>query len=452
MARNTVQHHSGFIFNYTDLNANVFPPKDGCVTSTIGWADLDGDGCIDFACIGTASGDYADTDHEAVAIHVPTGQAMWRVLRGEASKRLSMIGGVVVVSTNTGSRLRGLDPRSGGQIWNLGLEDALQEDPYDGDNRAPAISPVGAHHAAFECVDDTFAVVDVRNGQVVKRGSGKLHPLSWNLPNVIAYQDDSDNLELWDVVHNRSVWKLEESSQVRVLHSSGYYALMYRSEGAPRGYDSNYATKVMIFDGNGQNVGTSWVRNAEGDSVDHGDSQYGVVGGMILGGMKTVWSDPYSENAALVATLAMTGQTQAQPLPPPRPGYQCKAMNWCAPVLVTAWQKSKGTERLIVAGHDPNTLATLWVAEDLGGRSMENVLHVTGHAVLVPRSNDNYFSPTNPACVDHLDPATGAKVTEYPVENADCIGVTAHFLCGAPDYFSGGVPTAYDTWRRERVL
>jgi hypothetical protein len=27
MARNFVQHHSGFSFNYTDLNQNIFPPR-----------------------------------------------------------------------------------------------------------------------------------------------------------------------------------------------------------------------------------------------------------------------------------------------------------------------------------------------------------------------------------------------------------------------------------------
>src|SRR5690606_20213210 len=128
-------------FSYTDLNANVFPPKGACVTDSLGLMDLDGDGILDFIAIGTASGDYEDTDHEVVAIHTPSGNAIWRALRGEASKKLGLIGDVLVVSTNSGNRLRGLDPRTGQQRWVHDLEDALEEGSFDGDDRAPAIAP-----------------------------------------------------------------------------------------------------------------------------------------------------------------------------------------------------------------------------------------------------------------------------------------------------------------------
>lgn len=449
MARNYVQHHSGFGFHYTDLGVNVFPPRDACVRDTLGWLDIDGDGCLDFICIGTASGNYEDTDHEVVAIHTPTGNAMWRTLRGEASKKLGLVGGVLVVSTNSGNRLRGLDPRNGGEIWNVGLEDAIQEDPYDGDDRAPAISSLGGTWAGFECVDDTYHVIDVRNGMTVRQGSGKLHPAGWNLPGFVAVEDDDDNFELWNLASNQRTYRIDDASQVRTLHSSGFFAMMHRSDGAPGG---SYLTKVAMFDASGKNVGTCWVKNAEGDSVDHGASQYGVVGGMMLGGMRTVWSDPYSDDGAYVTTLAQSGVVQAQPLPPPRPGYNLKAMTWCAPVLATVWEKSKGTPRLLLAGHDPNTLGVVWGAEDLGGHHQDNLLHATTFGILVPKSNDNYFSPTNPACLVQFDPQSGAKVTEYPVEAADCVGLVDHFLVGSPDYFSGGMPVIYDTWNRTRLL
>ncbi len=78
MARNQVQNETGFVFNYTDLNKQVFTPEDDCITDALGFADLDGDGVVDFVCIGTESGNYEDTDHEVVAIHSPSGQAMWR--------------------------------------------------------------------------------------------------------------------------------------------------------------------------------------------------------------------------------------------------------------------------------------------------------------------------------------------------------------------------------------
>lgn len=450
MARNFAQHHSGFSFNYTDLNQNIFPPRDGCVFDTTGWADLDGDGVIDFVCIGTASGNYEDTDHEVFAIHAPSGNIMWRALAGQASKKLGLFGGVVIVSTNSGSRLRGLDARTGQELWNRGLEDAIQEDPYDGDNRAPAISPVGGFHAAYECIDETAHVLDVRNGQLVKSRPGKLHPAGWNLPGFVAFEDDDDNLEVFDVARNRTIVTIPEASQVRPLHTQGFFGLMHRSDGAPRG---EYATKVLVFDQNGQPAGTCWVQDESGDAVDHGDAQYGVVGGMMLGGMKIVFGDPYSdEKSAYVAALAPNQIVRAQPLPPPRPGYQLKALTWCTPVVASVWQKTKGTERLICAGHDPNTLATTWLVEDLGGQSQENVLHTTGYSLLVPKSTDNYYSQTNPACMVQLDPQTGQRLAEYPVETVDTVGVVGYFLVGTPDYFSGGVPVAYDTWRRIRVL
>jgi hypothetical protein len=421
------------------------------VTDTTGWADLDGDGVIDFFCIGTASGDYEDTDHEVMAIHSQTGQIMWRALKGQASKKLGLFGGVVIVSTNTGSRLRGLDARTGQELWNRGLEDAIEEDSHDGDNRAPAIAPIGGFHAAYECVDETCHILDVRNGQLVKSATGKLSPVGWNLPGFAAIKDDSDNLEIFDVARNRTIYKLEDSSSVLTLHSQGYFGFMHRSDDAPRG--GGYATKVVIFDQNGQPAGTCWVKGGDDDAADHGSSEYGVVGGMMLGGMKTVFSNRYSDdNSAFVASLAPNNTVGCQPLPAPRPGYQLRALTWCTPVVVSVWQKSKGTERLIAAGHDPNTLAVTWLAEELGGQSMDNVLHNTGYSVLVPRSTDNYYSPTNPCCLVQLDPATGQRMAEYPVEAADTTAAIGYFLVGTPDYFSGGVPVAYDTWRRQRVL
>src|SRR5690242_22157 len=128
MARSTRQGNGGFAFTYTDIDTYVFPPKDAC-HDTLAWADLDGDGCIDMIGISTASGNYEDNDHELVGLHVPTGNVVWRALRGEVSKKLSMVDGVVVASTNTGGSLRGIDPRSGQEIWRKNLDDKIKEDP-----------------------------------------------------------------------------------------------------------------------------------------------------------------------------------------------------------------------------------------------------------------------------------------------------------------------------------
>jgi len=453
MARNTVQHHSGFTFNYTDLNENIFPPKDGCIVDTMGWEDLDGDGVIDFVCIGTASGDYDDTDHEVVAIHAPSGNRLWTTLRGEASKKLTLAGGVVVVSTNTGNRLRGLDPRTGQQLWNLGLEDALKEDSFDSDDSAPAIAAIGGPWAAFECVDETAHVIDVRTGQVVKSIQGELRAQSWNLPGLVAFKTEdkegNDVIDVWDVGAGRSIYQMEESS-VCTIHGGGYFGFLHRGE-TPKG---SYGHKVAVFEAQSrQQSGATWLEAAGDEGPNYSASKYGVATAFLLGG-RLVFGDPYDDDhSGWTAGLNWKGKSVAEPWNPPKPGYQLRGLAWCTPVLVSVWQKAKGTERLIACGHDPNTLQTLWVADDLGGsHHHDNPLHVTPFAVLVPRSNDNYYSATNPAAIVHLDPNSGQRVTEYPVEASDCVGLAHHFLVGAPDYFSGGVPVAYDTWNRVRVL
>ncbi len=94
--------------------------------------------------------------------------------------------------------------------------------------------------------------------------------------------------------------------------------------------------------------------------------------------------------------------------------------------------------------------------EDLGGRSLANPFYFTGSAVLAPRnpgaSHNEFDANTNPCAIRHLDPATGQVLTEYPVEDVDCIELNGHFLCGASTYFSGGLPIVYDTNARTRVL
>lgn len=111
MARQMVQTHTGLPFTLTDGGSRFMVGKDACHDS-LAWADLDGDGTIDLVAIATASGNYEDTDHELVAIHVPTGNVGWRALPGEVSKRVSMVDGVIVASTRAAERLVGLDPRT----------------------------------------------------------------------------------------------------------------------------------------------------------------------------------------------------------------------------------------------------------------------------------------------------------------------------------------------------
>jgi len=450
MTRRTVERENGFSYNYTDLNSHVFPPKRECIKDAMVWEDLDGDGCIDFICIGTESGDYEDDDHEVVAIHTPTGNRIWTALKGEASKKLSLINGVVVVSTNESNQLRGLDPRTGQQLWQVALDDELNEDNFDGADAAPTIAPLGGPWAGFECIDDMTYILDVRNGQIVKSVEGQLRPHAWNLPGLVALKtensDGEDVIDIFDLTQGRSIYQMEDGSAVTV-YGGGFYGFLHAGYNA----EGSYGTKLSMFSAQGnQPTGTSWVVTADEDDCDHGESQWGTAHAFFTaGGM--VFGNKYSDKeSAYFATMA-GDKAVAQPWYPPKPGYSLHGLAYCNPALIGVWQKSKGTERLIACGYDPNTLNPLWTAEGLGGSHHVNTVHVTQHALMVPRSKGEY-TRSNPSVMVHLDPATGQQLAEYPVEASDCVGVAHHFLVGTSDYFSGGSPVAYDTWNRVRVL
>lgn len=436
---------TGFSWTVTDGGRRFMVGKSGVQDAHV-WADLDGDGCIDLIAIATESGNYEDTDHELVAIHVPSGTVGWRALPGEVSKKVSIVGGAVVASTRSATHLTGLDPRTGQQLWSLALSDRLREEPFDGDDRAPAIADAGGSIAAFECEDDTWHLLDVRTGQVVKSGEGHLVALGAGVPGLIALGND-DEVELWDTLRGRSITKLE-TSQIRVIAGAGAFGVIFRGD-LPSG---GHGVQARFYD----NATFAEVARTEfPDEVDAGAGQYGVTGGFLLAGQRVLFGGPH-ERGPWLATVAPGGTSTAQALPAPQPGYRFRTVAWVSPALVTVWEKDKGTPKLIVVGHDPNTLAPVWTSSDLGGRNLENVLHTDGAAVLVPHHPNpdlnEYQQHSNECSIRHLDPNTGAVVTQYPMEDVDCVEIHGGFLCGASTYFSGGLPVAYHLGRRERVL
>jgi hypothetical protein len=174
-----------------------------------------------------------------------------------------------------------------------------------------------------------------------------------------------------------------------------------------------------------------------------------------MGNNRLVFGSRY-HSEAYVVDLASGRNCPAYPFTPPKPGFKYRTFAWSGPLFVSVWEKEKGTSKLIAMGHHPQTLAPVWMAEDLGGRGLANTLHLANGAVLVPRNpgpNANeYNAQQNPCSIRHIDPASGAVVTDYPVEDVDCIEMHNQFLCGAPTYFSGGLPIVYDTHTRKRVL
>jgi len=473
MARKMGSTQTGFSWTITDGGTRFMVGKSA-VHDAHAWADLDGDGCIDLVAIATASGNYEDTDHELVAIHVPSGNVGWRALPGEVSKKVSIVEGVVVASTNAAQRLRGLDPRTGQQLWDTALPDRLTEDPFDGDDRAPAIAAIGGGLAAFECKDGSWHMLDVRTGQIVKSGEGKFAPLGGGVLGLVAFSDDNDDLiEVWDTQRNRSVVKLKDVSQLCVVPGASAFALVMRGQVASSGA---HGVLARFFDNATMvEVGKTVLRGAAGAqapardddddddddsdagsvSVEVGEGQYGTVSGYLLGGNRMFFGGRY-QKGPWVGQVAPKGHSDMRLVPTPKPGFKFRTIGWVSPSLVTVWEKDKGTPKLTVVGHHPDTLAPIWQSDDLGGRSVDTALHTTGTAILVPcnpgPNHNEYDQAANKCCIRQLDPSTGATVTEYPVEDVECVEVHGKFLCGASTYFSGGLPVVYDTDRRERIL
>ncbi len=471
MARQMTATHTGLPFTLTDGGPRFMPGKDA-VHDSMAWHDLDGDGVLDLIAIATQSGNYEDTDHELVAIHLPSGNVGWRALPGEVSKKVSIVEGVVIASANSATTLRGLDPRTGQQVWSTSLPDVMKEDPFDGDDRAPAIAAVGAGLAAVECKDDTYHLIEARSGRIMKSGSGQFKALGAGVPALLAITDeDGEKVEIWDLARARCIVALKDISQVRVVPGPGMFGVIYHGALVPEGA---WGVQVRIFDQASMNElgkctlqaqatpGAAKRKSDDDDDDDNdkpeirvGDGEYDIVGGCILAGNRLFFGSRWHGDCYMAQLVA--NQTCAtRVMPAVKPGFKFRSMVWCSPVIATAWQKEKGTEKVMVVGHDPNTLTPVWQVEDLGGRHLDRVLHTSGTAILVPynpgANQNEYNQTTNKCSMRHIDPASGAVVTEYPVEDVECVEMHGPFLCGAPTYFSGGVPIVYDTNRRERVL
>lgn len=462
MARQMASTHTGLPFTVTDGGHRFMVGKDACHDS-LAWTDLDGDGCIDLVAIATESGNYEDTDHELVAIHVPTGNAVWRALPGEVSKRVSFVDGVIVASTRSAGRLAGIDPRSGQTLWDVDLSDRLEEDNFD-DERARAIQPLGAGLCAIQCKDDTYHLVDARTGKMVKSDEGKWKALGGGVPGVVGLEFDGDRLEVWDIPRGKKIADLKDNSTARVVPGPGYFALLRHGE---VGKNGSWGHEARVFDNatlnelgratlvHGGGAAKKGDDDDDGGSINLGDGEFDLIGGCILGNNRLIWGSRYHDEAYVVDLVS--GKTcKTRTFAPPKPGFKFRTVAYVAPALVSVWEKDKGTSKLIVVGHDPNSLAPVWTAEDLGGRSVAKPLHVTGTAILVPRNpgsdQNEYSAQLNPCAIRHLDPSTGGVLTEYPVEDVGCIEMNGHFLCGAPTYFSGGLPIVYDTHNRNRIL
>ncbi len=227
MARQMATTHTGLPFTVTDGGHRFMVGKDAC-HDALAWTGLDGDGCIDLVAIATESGNYEDTDHELVAISVPTGNALWRALPGEVSKRVSLVNGVIVASARSAARLVGLDARTGQKLWDVALPDLLEEDNFD-DDRARAIQPFGGV-CAIQCKDDTFHLVDARTGNIVKSGEGKWKALGGGVPGLAAL-DFEERLEIWDVPKRQE----DRRRQGHVADPRGPWPRLLRPLAARRG-------------------------------------------------------------------------------------------------------------------------------------------------------------------------------------------------------------------------
>ncbi len=506
------QNWHGFPFSQTELGSEVLASRKEAAHDTIAWLDLDGDGHLDLIAIATQQGDDDDMDHELVALHIPSGKAMWRARRGQISTKLALADGVLVATTDNSRVLRGLSPQDGSDIWSLELPDAIEGwDTCDHDDAAPTILVRGGY-VAFQCEDESAHVVEAKTGRLVKSFQDARLEHAWpDIPNLVCFvvKDESERMGrdekfvAWDAAKNQPL--LESTGDVSIALGEGEFALLAED-------DDNDCTNVHIYDM--QTLSEKRIVQAAikeeggrqrelpmGDKSD--DSRQGAYllpTGMLVvgerdrvvfvelgGGQPAAQPEPEPEpeppkKKGFFARLfgggggggddgggkrgaSGPGPVLATPIPPPAEGYEFCGMVRAGDTLAIAHRKSKGTEKLIVTGYDlgpapaisdqRTALPQKWVAEGLGGRRVEVSILSTGSAILAPHSpkpEDHHWHEGNKQSWWHLDPATGEKVTEYPVAEIQCATVHGRYFCAFAATYGSCIPVAYDTEQRERVL
>jgi hypothetical protein len=130
-------------------------------------------------------------------------------------------------------------------------------------------------------------------------------------------------------------------------------------------------------------------------------------------------------------------------------------MSLAGDTLGIAFSKQKGTEKLILVGYDPATMAQRWQTEDLGGRAVEVSVLSTNEAFFVPHSprpEDHHWHDGNKQSWFQLSPEDGSKISEYPVAEIQGVEIHGKYLCAMGATYGSATPVAYDTTTRERVL
>jgi hypothetical protein len=427
----------GFTFGRTELRELVCS-KDGCHDG-VAWADLDGDGCIDLVGVETQNG-HADEDHELVGLHVPSGRVVWRALTGEVSRQVSIVNGVVLCATNERTMLRGLDPRTGTALWSIQLPDVLRMNSFDGFEGARSIADRGPL-AVFECDDGSVHGVDARTGRIVFQQRGKLAFHTLNVPGLVAVRGD-DTFTLFDVFQNRAVYQAPDED-VGMALGAGKVAFFH--------FDPPEGTHTTVIDlQTRQVVAKASLKKPDGDCPMLNQVCDEPGAGIILDSGRILKGKRFDESL----TILDVARRQVVIQPPPKPGFVFWQMVRVGNVLFVAYKQEEGTPRIVLSAWDANTLASFGVLEGFGGYDVPNAVLPTTTGLLVAKAQlkDGTWKRNNPVAWWHLDPATGQKITEYPVPELGCVEVHGKFLCASGTTYGGCHPVVYDTERRARVL
>jgi hypothetical protein len=451
-----VTGEGGFSYNKTDVAGHLVLNKEE-VHDSLAWGDIDGDGQLDFVGIESQSASREDDDLELVAVHGATGNILWRALNGEASDALSLADGVLVVLTDDRRRVRGLDPRTGRQLWSIDPPDKVKNDPFDGADPARSLQPRGPF-VLFECEDGTCHAIESKTGRVVFWKKGKFEWFALDLPGLACVTSENaegdDQFELVDLFRNRCVYADRVVLRPVFAQGPGVFCVVHGCYKPPYGGVGN---KILTLDPQTYDVrGQQYIewRDEEGDErlLPMHTYNHDRKSAVVLPGHRVVVGD--REHGRLIV-LPMGGGRPAGVVGPPQPGYEFRSLAIAQNTLVCAYMKSEGTKKMILMGYDLETLkARWWIPEGIGGTRTDNVLLANWTTVLVPssRRDERSYKPNNPTAWWHVDPATGQKVTEYPVPELDCVELDGKWLCAFVNTYYYGHPLAYDTERRERVL
>jgi hypothetical protein len=467
-----------FPYAQTELSLHVIVGKSACPDSIV-VEDLDGDGVPELVALESPGFDMQQ--QEVCALHLPSRRVVWRALKGQGASKLAFANGVIVVATNEGRALAGLDARSGQPIWQQALMAPLNPDPYANTWNAPTLTSAGPF-VLFEA-GLMVHVLEARTGRILVSRNGRLAEHGHDVPGLAVFMEEGPGgraIVLFDLLRGREIYRGGSQSSAPVsMGPEGAFVLFHADTLQPLGVPM---TRAATFDlASMEPRGATWVTpNEDSNVVYHDGAPHDRHRSALLFGGRLLIGSTRDDEDGGITVLDLRNAPPPQPEPKkgffskllagdapppkpaslrpsgriaqPRPDAKICAIEAFGAVVVVVWEDTD-EQKLLVQGLDAGTLSPRWQMEAGGTNQINHALR-SPFGLLVPMApgRRGEWSAQNQTTWAHLDPMSGQRIAEYQVPDLDCVRMSGKYLVAFVSAFSSGFPVIWDTERRARLL